>query len=109
MAQRVWSQIASLILLAFASCGLHADALFHKGGYIMNFIFGTPGPDVITTSSGSIGVMGFPSKLATADVDRIDGGGGSDVLDGGEVVTTPSLLGEVRRRYAARRRRKRHV
>ncbi|SFH23990.1 type I secretion C-terminal target domain (VC_A0849 subclass) [Nitrosospira sp. Nsp14] len=49
----------------------------------MNFIFGTPGSDVITTSSASTGVLGFPSKLTTADSDRIDGGDGKDVLDGG--------------------------
>jgi Ca2+-binding RTX toxin-like protein len=49
----------------------------------MNFIFGTPGPDVITTTSASTGVVGFPSNLATAVEDRIDGGGSADVLDGG--------------------------
>jgi Ca2+-binding RTX toxin-like protein len=49
----------------------------------MNYIFGTPGPDVITTSSASTGVVGFPSNLATAGDDRIDGGDGNDVLDGG--------------------------
>jgi Ca2+-binding RTX toxin-like protein len=51
---------------------------------ITNFIFGTPGPDVINTSSASTGVMGFPlSNLATAVGDRIDGAAGNDVLDGG--------------------------
>jgi Ca2+-binding RTX toxin-like protein len=48
-----------------------------------NFIFGTPGPDVINTNSASQGVIGIPSQTATAGEDRMDGGGGNDVLDGG--------------------------
>lgn len=54
----------------------------------MATISGTPGPDEITPSNVSSGVIGFPSSFPTADADTIWGGLGKDNITGGPGADT---------------------